>query len=280
MLKRSIISVALLLAVVAFAAPAVSAQTTTEVKNGTVISVGDKSIFIKESNGTMREFDVPEDFHVNVDGKDVAYKDLKPGMKITASVKTVTTPIVVQTTTLKNAKVLSNAGGLLYVRESDGIHSYNIPAGFRFDIGGAKLAVGDLQVNQHLNATIVHTSRGTATEQEIANASASDEAARAAAAKAAADKAAADRAAAEKAAADRAAADRAAADAAAARAAADAQARADAEAAAARAAADAAAAQQAMAKSLPKTGSAVPLAGALGVLCLGLGATLTLRRKF
>ena len=272
MLKRSILTVALALAVAA----AVSAQTTTEVKNGTIVSVGDKSIFIKEASGTMREFDVAEDFHATVDGKDVALKDLKPGMKITATVKTVTTPVVVQTTQLKNAKVLKTSGGLLFVRESDGIHSYNIPAGFRFDIGGAKLRLEDLQANQHLNATIIHTSKGTATEQELANAAASDEAARAAAAKAAADKAAADKAAADRAAAEKAAADRAAAD----RAAADAKAKADAEAAAAKAAADAAAAQQAMAKSLPKTGSAVPLAGALGVLCLGLGATLTLRRKF
>lgn len=273
MLKRSILTVALVLAVAA----AASAQTSTEIKNGTVISVGDKSIFIKESNGTMREFDVASDFHVTVDGRDVALKDLKPGMKITATVQTVTVPVVVQTTTLKNAKVLKNAGGLLFVRESDGIHTYNIPAGFRFDIGGAKLRLEDLQVNQHLNATIIHTSRGTATETEVANASATDEAARAAAAKAAADKAAADKAAADRAAADAKA--RADADAAA-RAAADAKAKADAEAAAAKAAADAEAAQKAMAKSLPKTGSSVPLAGALGVLCLGLGATLTLRRKF
>ena len=42
---------------------------------------------------------------------------------------------------------------------------------------------------------------------------------------------------------------------------------------------DAAAAQQAMAASLPKTASQAPMAGALGVLCLGLGAALTLRRK-
>ncbi len=276
MLKRSILTVALALLVAA----AASAQTSTEIKNGTVVSVGDKSLFIKEANGTLREFDVAPDFTVTVDGKEVALKDVKPGMKITATVKTVTVPVVVQTTQLKNAKVLKSAGGLLFVRESDGIHTYNIPAGFRFDIGGAKLRLEDLQVNQHLNATIIHTSKGTATEQELANAAATDEAARAAAAKAAADKAAAEKAAADKAAAEKAAADKAAADAAAARAAADAKAKADAEAAAAKAAADAAAAQQAMAKSLPKTGSAVPLAGALGVLCLGLGATLTLRRKF
>jgi LPXTG-motif cell wall-anchored protein len=270
MLKRSTLFVALLLAVAM--APAVLAQTSYDIKNGTVISVGDKFIVIREASGQTREFDVPADFKVNIDGRDVAWQDLKPGMKITATIKTVTVPVVVQTKQLKDAKVIKNAGGLLYVREADGIHSYNVPSGFRFDIGGAKLRLEDLQVGQVLNATIVHTATGTTTEQELANASASDAAAKAAAEKAAADKAAAERAAA-KAAADKAAAD-AAAKAAADKAAADAAAKAAAD----KAAADAAAAAAA-AKKLPKTASSVPLAGALGVLCVGLGAALTLRRK-
>jgi hypothetical protein len=270
MSKRYILSLVILVAAVALVASAASAQTTTDIKNGTIVSVGDNSIVIREASGTTRHFEVPEGFTVNVDGKETPVSALKPGMKISATIKTVTVPVTVQTTQLKNAKVIKNEGGALYVREADGIHRYDIPAGFRFDIGGAKLRLSDLQQGQHLNATIVHTSKGTATEQEVASASATDEAYRAAQAKAAADKAAAEKAAAEKAAAEKAAAEKAAA---------DAKARADAEAAAAKAAAEAAAAQEAMAQSLPKTASAVPLAGALGALCLGLGAALTLRRK-
>ena len=273
-MKRILLSMVVLAAAVALMAPVASAQTTTNIENGTVVSVGDNMIVIKDSKGAMKEYDVASDFSATVDGKAMALKDLKPGMKVTAAIKTVNVPVAVQTTELKNAKVIKNAGALLYVREADGIHTYNVPAGFRFDIGGAKLRLDDLQQGQTLNATIVHTSKGTKTEQEMASASATDEAAKAAAAKAAADKAAA-----EKAAADKAARDKAAADAAAAKAAADAKAKADAEAAAAKAAADAAAAQQAMAKSLPKTASQVPAAGALGALCVALGAALTLRRK-
>ena len=268
-MKRSILTAVVLAVAVALVAPPASAQSTMEVKNGTIVAVGENSLVIKDAQGTHRYVEVPSGFTVTVDGKDTPISALKPGMTITASIKTVSTPVVVQTTQLKNAKVIKNAGGLLYVREADGIHTYNVPGGFRFDIAGAKMRIEDLQVGQVLNATIVHTARGTKTEQEIASVSASDDAAKAAAAKAAADKAAADKAAADKAAADRAAADRAAA---------DARARADAEAAAARAAADAAAAQQAMASSLPKTASRVPMAGALGILCLALGAALTLRR--
>ncbi len=272
-MKRILLPMVVLGVALAIAAPA-SAQTTTNIENGTVVNVGENMIVIRDSKGAMKEYDVAPDFSATVDGKPMGLKDIKPGMKITAAIKTVNTPVAVQTTELKNAKVIKNAGALLYVRESDGIHSYNVPGGFRFNIAGANLRLEDLQQGQVLNATIVHTARGTATEQEVASASATDEAAKAAAAKAAADKAAADRAAA-----DRAAKDKAAADAAAARAAADARAKADAEAAAAKAASDAAAAQQAMAKSLPKTASQVPMTGALGVLCLGLGAALTLRRK-
>jgi LPXTG-motif cell wall-anchored protein len=256
-MKRILLSLLVLVAAAALIAPVASAQTTTNVENGTVVNVGDNMIIIRDSKGAMKEYDVAPDFTATVDGKSMGLKDIKPGMKITAAIKTVNVPVVVQSKTLKDAKVIKNAGAILYVKEADGIHSYNVPAGFRFDIGGAKLRLEDLQQGQVLNATIVHTSTGMKTEQEVASASASDEAAKAAAAKAAADKAAAERAAADKAARDKAAAD----------------------AAAAKAAADAAAAQQAMAKSLPKTATQVPMTGALGVLCLGLGAALTLRRK-
>ena len=269
MTKRSALTLVVLVAAVALAAPA-SAQTTLNIQNGTVVGVWDNTVVIKDASGVSRQFDVPPDFKVDVDGKQVSIKELRPGMHITAAVKTTTNPIVVQSKELKDATYIKHAGAIVYVKESDGIHSYNVPAGFRFWINGAGLRPDDLQTNMKLNATIVHTGTGTGTSQELAGASATDEAAK---------RAAAEKASADKAAADKAARDKAAADAAAAKAAADARARADAEAAAAKAAADAAASQQAMAKSLPKTATAVPMAGALGVLCLGLGAALTLRRK-
>jgi len=273
MTKGSILTMVVLVAAVALVAPAASAQTTLNIQNGTVVGVWDNTVVIRDSSGVSRQFDVPPDFKVDVDGKSVSVKELRPGMHITAAVKTVNTPVVVQSKELRDATYLKHAGALVYVKEADGIHSYTVPPGFRFWINNAPLRPDELQTNMRFSATIVHTGTATGTSQELAGASATDEAAKAAAAKAAADKAAADRAA--KAAADKAAADKAAAD----RAAADAKARADAEAAAAKAAADAAAAQQAMAKSLPKTASQAPMAGALGVLCLGLGAALTLRRK-
>ena len=268
MTKRSILTLVVLVAAVALAAPPASADDL-NIQNGTVVGVWDNTLVIRDTNGVSRQFDVPPDFKVTIDGKPMSVKDLRPGMHITAAVKTANHPVVVQSKELRDATYIKHAGALVYVKEADGIHSYTVPPGFRFWINNTPLRPDELQTNMRFSATIVHTGTGTGTTQELAGASATDEAAKAAAAKAAADKAAADKA----------ARDKAAADAAAARAAADAKAKADAEAAAAKASADAAAAQQAMAKNLPKTASQVPMTGALGVLCLGLGAALTLRRK-
>ena len=228
MTKGSILTMVVLVAAVALVAPQASAQTTLNIQNGTVVGVWDNTLVIRDSSGVSRQFDVPPDFKVDIDGKSVSVKELRPGMHITAAVKTVNTPVVVQSKELRDATYIKHAGGLVYVKEADGIHSYNTPAGFRFWINNAPLRPDELQTNMRFSATIVHTGTATGTSQELAGASATDEAAKAAAAKAAA---------------------------------------------------DAAAAQQAMAKSLPKTASQAPMAGALGVLCLGLGAALTLRRK-
>ena len=195
MTKGSILTMVVLVAAVALVAPAASAQTTLNIQNGTVVGVWDNTLVIRDSSGVSRQFDVPPDFKVDVDGKTVSVKELRPGMHITAAVKTVNTPVVVQSKELRDATYLKHAGALVYVKEADGIHSYTTPAGFRFWINNAPLRPDDLQTNMKLNATIVHTGTATGTSQELAGASATDEAAKAAAAKAAADKAAADRAA-------------------------------------------------------------------------------------
>ena len=189
MTKRSILTMVVLVAAVALIAPAASAQTTLNIQNGTVVGVWDNTLVIRDSSGVSRQFDVPPDFKVDVDGRSVSIKELRPGMHITAAVRTVNTPVVVQSKELRDATYIKHAGALVYVKEADGIHSYNTPAGFRFWINNAPLRPDDLQTNMKLNATIVHTGTATGTSQELAGASATDEAAKAAAAKAAADRA-------------------------------------------------------------------------------------------
>src|SRR5215467_14583075 len=190
MLKRSLLTTLFVMLAVAVA-PSVFAQTSLDIKNGVIAGVWNNTLVITDGN-VSRQFDVPSDFMVNVDGKPTALKDLRPGMHITALIKTTSNPVVVQTTELRNARYLKRAGAIVFTREADGIHQYTVPAGFRFWINDHWQSIDDLQSGTIMNATIVHTGTATGTTQEIAGASATDPAAKAAADKAAADKAAAD----------------------------------------------------------------------------------------
>ena len=122
MTKGSILTMVVLVAAVALVAPAASAQTTLNIQNGTVVGVWDNTLVIRDSSGVSRQFDVPPDFKVDVDGKSVSVKELRPGMHITAAVRTVNTPVVVQSKELRDATYIKHAGALVYVKEADGIH--------------------------------------------------------------------------------------------------------------------------------------------------------------
>ena len=110
MTKRSILTMVVLVAAVALIAPAASAQTTLNIQNGTVVGVWDNTLVIRDSSGVSRQFDVPPDFKVDVDGRSVSIKELRPGMHITAAVRTVNTPVVVQSKELRDATYIKHAG--------------------------------------------------------------------------------------------------------------------------------------------------------------------------
>jgi LPXTG-motif cell wall-anchored protein len=273
--KRWTLSIAALALVSAIA----SAQVVTDIQKGTVVTTWADQLVVKMPDGTFRQFSVPPGFQFDSGGQKVGLADLKPGQELTAKITTTTTPKTVQTTEIRNGKVVAvNGRTLIYQDDAGKNGEWTPPSGFKFMIDGQPTDVADLKPNTRLTATIIRTTTSTESKksyQVAAGESQADKdkkAADAAAAKAARDKAAADKAAADRAAADKAAADKAAAD----RAAAD-KAAAD-KAAADKAAADAAAAKGAK-KKLPKTGSELPLVGALGAASLALGAGLTLRRK-
>src|SRR5262245_10877761 len=81
---------------VALVAAVASAQTTLDIQNGTVVGVWENTVVIKGTDGVTRQFDVGPDFKVDVDGKPVTVKELRPGMHITAAVRTTSNPVIVQ----------------------------------------------------------------------------------------------------------------------------------------------------------------------------------------
>ncbi len=146
---------------------AVSAQTTTtEIKKGTVVHVYGDNLVVRGQDGVVKEYDIPEGFQFMVDGKAVGIADLKPGTMLTSKVTTTTTPHVVQTTEIKNAKVVKVVGGTVILRMKDGeVKKFSkVPADVALTANGNPIELSQLREGMNLTATIVHESVTTVTE--------------------------------------------------------------------------------------------------------------------
>jgi hypothetical protein len=89
-----------------FTAGALLAQTTTsDVRNFEVLAVEGNRLVVRDQRGT-HEYTVPDDFRFTVDGKPMSVKELKPGMKGTATVTKTTTITPVTVTEFRDATVL------------------------------------------------------------------------------------------------------------------------------------------------------------------------------
>lgn len=98
------------------------AQTTTtiDVRRFEVISVDGNTLVVRDQNGSQ-EYTVPDDFRFTVDGRQMSVKELKPGMKGTATVTTRTTVKPVVITEIKDGVVLSALPQTMIVQTGDGL---------------------------------------------------------------------------------------------------------------------------------------------------------------
>jgi LPXTG-motif cell wall-anchored protein len=147
-----------------------AAQTTThEIKQGTVVHVYGNNLVVKMSDGTVKEFDVPEGFMFNIDGRDVPVSALKPGTKLTSVVTTTETPHVVKTTEVRNGEVVQRVGRTLIIRNEQGqLKKFaDVPEDIVFTVRGKQVSLYDLAGGDRLTATIVHTSETIVTEQDV-----------------------------------------------------------------------------------------------------------------
>jgi LPXTG-motif cell wall-anchored protein len=144
------------------------ATTKTELRTVDVIGVHGNTIIFKNAAGETREYTVPATQKFTVDGKEVGIADVKPGMKLTAVVETVTKPVPVKTTRIENGEIFQIQGANIVVREKDGLKSYTVPAGFRFLLDdGRVVTVADLSVGMKLTATIVSKETKMVSEQKL-----------------------------------------------------------------------------------------------------------------
>jgi len=254
-MSRTTIRVVMAAMAVCFTAVTSTAQTTTsstQVKKFEVIAVNGNDLVVRLPEGT-REIKVPDDFRFTVDGQQLAARDLKPGMKGTATITTKTTVTPVVVTEVKNGEVLQSSGNSILVRTEQGFKQFTEAdverRGIKMMKDGAPAEFSDFHSGDRLSATIVTTHPPKVMTQQQVNATL----AKAAPASGAAGAPAAARSTSGSAAAP-------------------ATARSTSGSAAAPAGAPAA-------RKLPKTGSAWPLLAFGSILSIAIGLMLTVRRR-
>ncbi len=97
-------------------------QTTVDVRDFEVLAVDGNRLVYRDQKGT-HEITVPDDFRFKVDGRQVSVKELKAGMKGTATVTSTTTTTIkpVTVTETREGVVLSATANSVVVKGADGV---------------------------------------------------------------------------------------------------------------------------------------------------------------
>ena len=269
-MTRALNRLALAMAIVCSTAAVSLAQqsTTTETKSFEVLAVYGNQLIVRLPEGT-RELTVPDDFRFTVNGQQLSVSELKPGLKGTATITTRTTVTPVTVTEVKSGTVVLRSGSTLIVRTSEGVKSFTQSEvdkrGVRIVRAGKPAQLSDFREGDQLSATIITTMPPhVLTEKEVQATTASAAAAAGGAPPAQA-----------QASSSRASSSGAGSSASAAPLSARSQ-----SGSGASSAPPAQASAGGAARTLPKTASSWPLLAFASVLLLGIGLSLTLRRRF
>ena len=248
-MTRAISQVVLVAGIVCLTAVGSLAQQTassSETKTFEVLGVEGNVLIVRLPEGT-RELTVPEDFRFTVDGKQLSVRELRTGMRGTATITTRVTTTPVTVTEVKNGTVALRSGSNIIVRTPEGVRSFTQSdvdkRGIKIYRDGKPLQLNELREGDRLTATIVTSlPPRVLTEKEV---QATTAAAPAPAARAAAPPPPA-----------------------------------AAPAPAPRPAPAAPPAEATAARTLPSTATSWPLLGLVSALSLAMGLGLTMRRRF
>ncbi len=139
-----------------FAGPQAQTTTTTAVNKFEIIAVDGNNLVVRNEKGT-HEYVVPDDFRFTVDGKKLSVKELKPGMKGTATVTTKTTITPVIVTEIKEGTVVSATEYTVNVRSSEGVRRFTQSQlddrGVQILKDGRLIRIRDLRQGDQITAT-------------------------------------------------------------------------------------------------------------------------------
>jgi len=217
-------------------------QTTTESKTWEVVAVQGNTVVAKGPDGT-KEYNLPPDFKMDMDGKPIAVSDLKPGMTVHATITTKVTSHPVYTTEVKNGEVMAVRGYTVVMKTDAGYQQFTPERMKSGDVmifkEGQEVHLSELKKGDMVSAMIVTRHPPTMVTERQINATA----------KAAPKKAA------------------------------PAMASSEPSSAAPAAESTPAPAEHKEHKALPKTASPLPIVGLAGLIALALGAALSATRR-
>ena len=166
-----VVLAAAVLCVTAVGALAQQTTTSQETKAFEVLAVDGSQLVVRLPEGT-RELTVPDDFRFIVNGQPLSVRELKVGMKGTATITTRTTVTPVTVTEVKNGTVVQRSGSTILVRTDNEVRRFSQgdldKRGVKIMREGKVAQVSDFREGDRLTATII-TSRPpqVMTEREV-----------------------------------------------------------------------------------------------------------------
>jgi LPXTG-motif cell wall-anchored protein len=158
-MSRMVLAAALV-GVTGIASFAQQTTTATETKTFEVLAVDGNQLVVRLPEGT-RELTVPEDFRFTVNGQPLSVRELKPGMKGSATITTHTTVTPVTVTEVKNGTVVQRSGGTILVRTGNEVKKFTQSDLEKRDMkimrDGKPAQVSDFREGDQLTATIITT---------------------------------------------------------------------------------------------------------------------------
>jgi hypothetical protein len=136
-------------------------QATKEVtiERGEVVYVSGNEVVVKMENGEIRHVTVPDGARAMINGKEIGIADLKPGMKLERTITTTSTPKTVQTVRTGTGTVVNvMPPNSVTVRfEDNTVQQFKIPKNQKFNIDGRDLTAFELKPGMKITATRITT---------------------------------------------------------------------------------------------------------------------------
>ena len=133
--------------------------TSTRLVNTTVVSVNGNKVVAQDATGKATEYTIPDGFKFQFEGRDIGVAELKPGMKVSATVTTTTTTTPVYVTEIKSGKVLAVSGTNIIVRGPQGNRVFSnqdaVKRNAKIMRNGQEVFISDLRVGDIFTAVIV-----------------------------------------------------------------------------------------------------------------------------